>query len=314
MRVAICYLAVATLSLCLGVGAIRRDAWKKINDYLIEVRPGDDSISVGEAFANLEAAKMALQNKELKLDSSALKSLISLSRISDDERKPKCNLKSLAVFKAFEDATGLRTIWRDGLTTITTLTRISRILRVLSHHHAMVCRDVYNQRWEGKDGQMLITLRRSINAFEPGNFSCRRSDRSCITWLINRGLQFIHDLPAAHSALKELAKENPDAKYLNNVTEGWLRHDINVKKFTGLYQRYLIAPCKEYLELMADPFEVIRYDTRALTGDEYADIVDNTENSLGFFKAWAHFTICDELMGVESDFLASLIKFARDLN
>lgn len=125
-----------------------------------------------------------------------------------------------------------------------------------------------------------------------------------IKFVVSNQLSWWHRTGDVYDALVSVATGEQDSKCLRkmvNEDKGTGRVDRN--KFESVYNKYMVNPCRYYIEQLGpDVFVPAGYDAEL-----YHDV---DESKRGFYFAWARYKLCRQLLANQSHVLNQLLRVA----
>lgn len=285
--------------------------YKDINYYLVHrVKSSDTGANMRAALDLLAEQKRSIfQNKSFV---ECLELFISLSQI---QKHNICNRNSYNVLVKNDLASG-----RLLATRLTAPRRIDNIFLDYCKEHATKCLNIYPLTFKFRYKKMNYILLQRVETFineimySTSYDVYKRCDRQTIyDNFIAKPVSIGGPVDAviAHEAIKILAWDDPDRKYLQKYSderEGKLI--LGESKIRDLFRMYLSEPCQYYVrELGPDVFGPATFDNQfepAKSRDlDYAD--------LHYFRSWARYMFCNALITRDQDYLVrELIKVAHN--
>lgn len=266
--------------------------YRRINDYLIkQVRENDD------VSANMEAASRWLKEQESKKTScfssvpiSSLSKFTALQQVIDDS---KCDRTTYEIMRANEEATGRSNLESEEKA----FRRVDKVILKIFRAHAERCYKVYpvicREKFKQLDGQIVkqaVDLAKTLTFYDR-DFRIPEQRFNQPANLYDRYIRnSISIEPYLGGILKVVlnnnAKGDPDLKYLKKtIDERTGKSVINKGKIKDLVQKYMIEPCKMFVENFdSDVFTPARFELRYYTVKE--------KPSTDFYLTWSFFMIC----------------------
>lgn len=284
-----------------------REAYKTINDYLIENLKSD------EAESNMRFATEWLEKNLTKSGSSdrqlveAVGNLTELGRIANGGI---CNKASHKILEVNDNGTEGRTrkfSYKGGV-----FRRMDKLVRHHVKKYTDRCRSTYSANLKKKYAQLeRPTVERVENL--TGSFIEKKVKRDSREALVMAMYNYfarephigINDGPFLREKIGWYAREDPDRIYLNSTADERLGVKfVNRTKVSELYKKYLVKPCEYYVAELKDIFELADFENKL-----YHDI---DSNDYDYYLIWSRYEICKSV--VNDSYPLTLLNMAVKYN
>lgn len=268
---------------------------QSIDDYLEEHVGSDDADS------NLKAAASLLEQK-LRAGNEDLTNLETFTLLAQVENK--CDHESYEILRKNDKLTG-EVIDRN----LNPDRRIEFVFYKIALRHAIECNEIYPNKYNSKQLQLDQKLFERVKTFCKGIINYEKNTGLWQKYISNEALTVRDRGPIAYEAIEKLAKYDPDVRFLKRILsqadKGSIGKTVDKEKVELLYRKYLIEPCRYYLdELGEDLFIPANYDAKLFHD------VDPREPY--FYFAWANYQVCQVLVHREySLILAELVSIVE---
>lgn len=274
--------------------------YSKINDYLSGHSDSED------ADTNIKIAENWF-NSDKKLSSSMLKALeqfTSLAKINDDN---SCSEESYNILSTNDKVVRGRSrdirVGKDPK-----YERVDKIVRQYCMRHAKRCMVVYPEKYEkllpSKEGRIDI---QRVKEFTDGLINSRleASNRQ------GEALKVYGDIDSPTREIDFKGPNDVEALYQTIMvlsgredSEGGKKRIVK-KEIKTQFEKFIKDPCRNYNAILGkDLFTPATFDSI------YFHKID--DNAVEYYKAWARFKICKEILGDKgSALLKDLIKRAK---
>lgn len=294
---------IAELSKLSAAPDHQRD-YEKINKYLEDnVKQNGDDLDVE---SNLEAGSKFLQAKKAWNPNlpivEALEQFTSLNGV-----ETRCDWAGFVVLFKNIRATKLD----DG--DWAKFNRVDNLVLKLVIQHSNNCYRVYPARWRSKLASLGEGVVKRVDIFTEAflmrysNWRSLLSTRSKIKLLLDKfvlkteSIDEKRDGRIAYEAIKNLAKDDPDLRYLEYVVDEENQTvGLSEDKIRLLFDTYLLEPCKRYTqELGPDVFVPANFDAIYKLNFDVKEVE--------YHESWARYRICSVL--IEHDYDAIFKQF-----
>lgn len=287
--------------------------FKELNYYLFDNVKGDDS---GKIEPNMKAAFELLnaQKKSYFPNKSLVECLTLFTSLSQIQSHNICNRISYNILLKNDQATG-----RLLETRLVAPRRIDNVFQQYCTEHANNCLTVYPQTFKYRYKKMNYILLQRVETFineimySTSYDVYKRCDKQTIyDNFIAKPVSIGGPVDAgiAYAAIKILAWDDPDRKYLQRYSderEGKLV--LKEAKVRDLFKKYITEPCQYYVrELGPDVFGPATFDNQLdpikRSNLDYAE--------LHYFRSWARFKFCNALISRDQEYLVrEVVKVAQ---
>lgn len=282
-------------------------AYQAVNDYLM------DNLKDPDPEKNMD-----LLNRWLISGQAGVREAIALHKLTAmNNIRSKCDQSS---YETFMDNYGA-TAGRASYSGLENARRIDLLINYYCSKHANECRSSieinFKVKYRTVDRLMLRQIATLTNSLIEKQFSQIDLDNN--PDYISRLLfdEIILDDPAnektrmntgvIYSALKSLVANSPDSKYLLHHSEELTgEQEFSGSKVTDLMNRWLVIPCERFVQLLG-PGVFIEADFDS----KFSHEVDPNQSE--FYRAWARFKLCKNLINSKQTLNEDLVEFARKM-
>lgn len=270
---------------------------EKINENLVKTVPYSEELN-----KNINALKQ-LFNGESKVNVFNMeyrKTLEKLNYLVEN----KCDKTTVDYFELIDASLHFESREKEPIK------RISKVVKQLLSKHAKNCQKVYPELFHSKTADLDHEKNRYVDTLldslynVDGKFDWRtQRPRDLFEYYIKGAIIWSHHMKGVLKALQTDLSDDSASEYIKAIEDEVAgKKAVNEEKLRGIYNLYLLEPCRHYVSVLGpEVFVPAQYD-----GSLYHE-VDEEEGD--YYKSWFKYRICKQLLVDESFVFEHLVNY-----